>query len=352
MITAVLALGCWLLFRRMWAQEPRRLRTAAVLVAGGWFAWSALVEVFSYTVPAFGVLIPLVLLLLPVSVVALAILLIMNGVQMARREGRSLGNLLSLLTGILLLVLPAVAVALVLTLHPLAIGAAVLAFVICAQLGLSFVTFLVFTLVYARRRPRPGPDAVVVLGAGLVRGGVGRLLGSRLDRGRAARDEQLAELTSGPGGTARAIPIITSGGQGVDEPRSEASAMAEYLVEQGVPEQEILLEDQSRTTQENLLFSRRVADASLPEATTPGHLLVATSRYHVPRAALLSYRLGIDADVVGGKAANYYVPSAYLREFVAVLTMNRTTQILLAIPGVLLSVGLTALLVLAAQAGA
>jgi uncharacterized SAM-binding protein YcdF (DUF218 family) len=356
-IGALLALGCWLLYRKMWRTEPRRLRAAVVLLVGAWLAWGAVVEFIGYFSPEVRALIGLVLLALPCSVLVLAGFLIRNGVQMVRREGRSRGNLLSMLAGLALLGLPVAAFLLVATLHPVGIGAAALAFFVSAQVGLSFVTFLVFTVLYARREPRPGADAVVVLGAGLINGQVTPLLASRLDRGRQAWQVQSALLApaspdSGAAGSAsgsasvRGVPLIPSGGQGSDEPRPEAAAMADYLVDHGVPPELILPEERSRTTEENLRLSREIADGALPPGSGPGHLLVATNEYHAPRAALLSRRIGVDADVVGGSTAGYYLPSAYLREFLAVMVMNKRTQVLLAIPGLLLSAGLTALMVM------
>ncbi|WP_313823095.1 ElyC/SanA/YdcF family protein [Citricoccus sp.] len=353
MISALLALGCWLLYRKMWRTEPRRLRAAVVLLVGAWLAWGAVVEVIGYFSPEVQSLISLVLLALPFSVLVLAGFLIRNGVQMVRREGRSLGNLLSMLAGLALLVLPVAAFLLVATLHPVGIGAAALAFFVSAQVGLSFVTFLVFTVLYARREPRPGADAVVVLGSGLIQGKVTPLLASRLDRGHQAWKAQLALLApaspdSGPAAAApdRGVPLIPSGGQGPDEPRPEAAAMADYLVDHGAPPELILPEERSRTTEENLRLSREIADGALPPGARPGHLLVATNEYHAPRAALISRRIGVDADVVGGSTADYYVPSAYLREFLAVMVLNKRTQILLAIPGLVFSAGLTALVVM------
>ncbi|MFC7401740.1 YdcF family protein [Citricoccus sp. GCM10030269] len=320
--------------RRTAAVEHRRRAVAGRLVRLG-----AILEIIGYISPQLVSLIALILLALPFSVLVLAGFLIRNGVQMVRREGRSLGNLLSLLAGTGLLVLPVVAFLLASTLHPVGIGVAALAFFVSAQAGLSFLAFLVFTIAYARRPPRPGADAVVVLGAGLINGKVSPVLASRLDRGLRVRESQ---------GSA---PLIPSGGQGPDEPRPEAAAMAEYLADHGVPQEQIIPELRSRTTEENLRFSRALADQSPPAGAAPGHLVVATNEYHVPRTALLSRRIGVDADVVGGTTAGYYVPSAYLREFVAVMSMHRRTQILLAVPGLVLSLGLTALLVMYQAAG-
>ena len=54
------------------------------------------------------------------------------------------------------------------------------------------------------------------------------------------------------------ITIVTSGGQGSNEPVSEARCMADYLMDGGVPEDQILLEDQSHNTKENFLYSKEL----------------------------------------------------------------------------------------------
>ena len=43
------------------------------------------------------------------------------------------------------------------------------------------------------------------------------------------------------------ITIVVSGGQGPDEPVTEARAMADYLIQAGVPEDSLMLEEQSTT---------------------------------------------------------------------------------------------------------
>ena len=102
MISALLATACIWAARRMWAEEPRRLRIAALALVGAWFGFWALLEISAYLgVPA-ALVLPLGALLLPFSVVALAVILIRNGMHMLTREGRSLGNSLSLLAGLAL----------------------------------------------------------------------------------------------------------------------------------------------------------------------------------------------------------------------------------------------------------
>jgi uncharacterized SAM-binding protein YcdF (DUF218 family) len=46
---------------------------------------------------------------------------------------------------------------------------------------------------------------------------------------------------------------------------------------------------------------------------------VITSNYHVLRAAILTRHLNLHADVRGAKTARYYLPNAFLREFIALL---------------------------------
>jgi len=84
--------------------------------------------------------------------------------------------------------------------------------------------------------------------------------------------------------------LILSGGQGRDEPRSEAQAMAEYMRNRGVPENSILLEDKSRSTAENLRFSMEImANRGFETA------IIVTSDYHAERALNMARDLGINA---------------------------------------------------------
>src|SRR5699024_3890567 len=124
----------------------------------------------------------------------------------------------------------------------------------------------------------------------------------RLQRGiKAHRDD-----TSHP-------TIITSGGKGDDEPRSEGAAMRDYLLDHGVEPDPVVAEEASRTTAENLSNSRQL----LPDPTA--RVTVVTSSYHVFRAALLARGLGLNAQVIGAPPAWYYLPGAVIREFIAVM---------------------------------
>jgi uncharacterized SAM-binding protein YcdF (DUF218 family) len=65
--------------------------------------------------------------------------------------------------------------------------------------------------------------------------------------------------------------MIVSGGQGSDEGIPEAEAMAAYLTERGFPAARLACEDRSRTTEENLAFSKAIMDAGRP-ARSEAHM--------------------------------------------------------------------------------
>lgn len=248
------------------------------------------------------------------SLLLLPLMLIVNGIFMVRREHRSLGNLLSLLAGVALLVLPLMV--LWLFRHENRVTGAIGVGLLTAQacLGLLFLIFAAHTTLYAALARRAPARAVIVLGAGLLSGQVPPLLAGRLQQALAAAGQR-----QGQDGVSSRIPIVTSGGQGRDESRSEGEAMAEWLRGHGFPDRDILVEDRARTTEENLRFSARLLQRSGVE---PPYLIV-TNNYHAPRAAMLARKVGLDAQAIGSPTALYFWPSAYLREFIAVMTGHK-----------------------------
>jgi uncharacterized SAM-binding protein YcdF (DUF218 family) len=229
--------------------------------------------------PVLGGALLLLALLSPLLVLVLIGFLIANGVVMLRKEGTSLGNLLSLLvgSGMLAVIIGAVASLTIADRFPWVF--AVLAFVMLlgAWGGYVLTSYLVYNVVYTwitSRTRSTYARYVMVHGSGLIRGRVPRLLANRVDTGikhwSNLREHHPDAL------------LVLSGGQGPDEPRSEAAAMAEYALEHGVPQEAIVLEDRSRTTEENLRNTMEMVGTVLP-ADGPG--LTVTSSYHVLRTA-------------------------------------------------------------------
>lgn len=308
---------------RMWRADNRRLSIGVVGAIGGYFAIESLLTVSEGTLPL-AVLFTIPLLLLPLLTPVLAAYLIANGLRMLRRESRTLANALSLIAGLVLLAVPVaalLALTAVLTTRDdqVVVRAVLLAVLVVGALGATyaaafFVLFLTYGAVY--RSARVGAyDALVVLGAGLIDGRVPPLLGSRLDRA--------AALFSARRSSGEDCVLIPTGGRGSDEPRSEGEAMAEYLRDSGVPADSVLPETRAANTEQNLLFSREIAQAHRPGS----RVLIVTSDYHVLRAAMLARRVGLPAGATGAKTARYFVPSATLREFAAVAVMFPRIQV-------------------------
>ena len=84
---------------------------------------------------------------------------------------------------------------------------------------------------------------------------------------------------------------ILCGGQGGDEPRTEAEAMRDYMVAQGTDPARLILEDASSTTIENIANAKEL----LPEGAA---VAVITNDYHLARARRLLAHAGLgDAGV-------------------------------------------------------
>ena len=108
---------------------------------------------------------------------------------------------------------------------------------------------------------------------------------------------------------------ICSGGQGRDEVISEAAVMGQWLENQGINKDRILLEDQSHNTFENFLYSARLIerDGGSPKVA------IATSGYHLYRARLLARRHGLEPILLAAKTPRIIWLQAYLRETLALI---------------------------------
>lgn len=148
-------------------------------------------------------------------------------------------------------------------------------------------------------------DVIIVLGAGLLRDG---RPGWALTR----RSLQGAELWQ----KGIAPNVLCAGGQAESYPRSEAAACREVLLARGLPARAIILEEQSRSTEENAIFSRRI----MIEQGFKDAILVSDS-YHMLRAGWLFQLQGIETTSSPAPANRIRQPLSYpvslLREFVA-----------------------------------
>ncbi|MFG2294916.1 YdcF family protein [Streptomyces sp. NPDC048603] len=299
-------------------KDRRRFQNAVLLGLAFLSLLPALLFQLRHLPGAVAVTVVVLLFLGPaVGILILGALLIANGLTMVRKEGRRPANLLSGLVGLAIYAMVALLVVVGTRGSP-ALDAVVLALVLLSlYVSFIFVCFLAYAFLYGRIRVRGDVDYVVMLGSGLIGGErVPPLLASRLEKGRRIYAAQLER-----GG--RVPLLLTSGGKGPDEKVAEARAMADWLIDRGVPEEHVRVEDRSRTTTENMVFSRELMEADRADY----RCVVVTNNFHAFRAAMTARKAGVNGQVLGSPTARYFWPSATIREFVAVFWEHRVVNL-------------------------
>jgi len=150
--------------------------------------------------------------------------------------------------------------------------------------------------------PKPGADYVIILGAQWKPSGPSYVLQKRLEAA-------VGYLEQNPD-----TKVIVSGGQGSNEPITEAEGMKQYLVKAGIAEERIIKEDTSTNTCENLNYSSNFLDKE------NDRVVVVTNNFHVFRACGIANHQGYE-HVEGLSAGSYpgMLPNNLLREFFGVM---------------------------------
>ena len=142
-------------------------------------------------------------------------------------------------------------------------------------------------------------DALIVLGCQVYPSGeLSPQLALRLDAALAAYQS-------------RPRLIVTCGGQGPNEPGPEGQIMRQWLIGQGVPEADVVAENESQNTRQNLANTK----ALLPENVQ--RVTIITSDYHLPRALAIAGDLGLQADGIGSPCKPEYWVKNHAREMLA-----------------------------------
>lgn len=148
-------------------------------------------------------------------------------------------------------------------------------------------------------------DAVIVLGSGIQGEEVSESLRNRLDV--ATRYYQQNPK----------VIIIVSGGQGPQETITEALAMEQYLLEQGMPAEQIIKEQMATSTRENFLYSKEMLDRQLGDAYKVAFI---SNDYHIYRAKLIAQNVGFDEiTYLGSNTPWYQILPSGIRECLAVM---------------------------------
>lgn len=151
------------------------------------------------------------------------------------------------------------------------------------------------------------PQVMIILGCKLEDWGPSWMLQDRLDKA-------LDYLKDHPD-----ITVVVSGGQGDNEPDTEAQGMADYLAEHGISRENIILETMSHNTWQNLSYSAK----HLEEAgyDIKDGAIIVSNGFHLTRAKMLAGRVGFE-NVSVLAAPSSHTPSRlkmYIREPIALV---------------------------------
>lgn len=320
-----LAFFCLFIF--IYRREKRRLINGfffnLFLISGGIYLVFLVFNVQNWLlIGLLGVLAVLMILLLIFGLYALILFLYWNGFTILRKEGHSFGNLLTLLLAIALTLF-----LIVTTFYTkyLPTWAGILFLFIPTMLFyflVVFYNFLTVSVIYQFNKPKYEQDYIIVLGAGLIDGKiVPPLLGKRIDKAIQFYQAQ-SRATLHP------VKLVMSGGKGDDEHLAESIAMKNYAIEKGIPDSDILVEANSKNTLENMLFSKEVIESDTNNIKY--NAIFTTNNFHLFRSGLFAKKAGLKADGIGAKTAFYYLPNAFLREFIAIIVMYKKRHLIVA----------------------
>ena len=178
--------------------------------------------------------------------------------------------------------------------------------IVVALVCVGFIYFIALEIPIiknARTDPDPEREYLVVLGAAVYGDNPSPSLLHRLQG-------VMDYMISFPDAVA-----IVSGGKGPGENITEAQCMYNWLTEQGIAPERIIMEDKATSTMENLEFSfeiiRQLGDE--PE----GNVAVLSSPYHLFRAKQMAKKLGIEVAGAAGRwdrpalTVNYFIREAF-----------------------------------------
>jgi len=252
--------------------------------------------------------------------------LIISNIVLLKKEGKSLPNLLSIVLCFTLIISSAAILFSYdildqfMNVHSYAgycfslwvenLFSIIVSYIECLLFATIFVSFK------ARRHiPKFDKDYIVILGCYVREDGKP----AGLLRGRINRAIEFADLQKK--NTKRKLCFVASGGQGADEPITEAKSISDYLSKNHIPKSRIVVEDKSTTTLENFLFTKS-------KIKTTKHIAFATSNYHVFRAGVIAANAGFESiEGIGCRSPWYYHDSALIREFIANLNSERNAHL-------------------------
>ena len=283
-----------------------------------------IVDIYNNTLRSFSFF---AMLTLP-CIIVLAIYSIITNIVLIKKEGFRPKNMLGIILGFLALVGLLGSQTLYFLISKLLIGTdkQFIKYMldICINATLSYFYTLIIATLYcnvkaAKHKPTYDKDFVIILGSKINEDGtLTPLLKGRADKAIEFAKNQYEE-------TKKKIIFIPSGGKGRDEGMAEAEAIQNYLIKNGIFKNQIILEDKSTSTIENMKFSKD----KIKEINKEGNVIFSTTNYHVFRSGVIATNQGLDCEGIGSKTKWYFYTNALIREFIANLVQERKSHLIL-----------------------
>ena len=270
------------------------------------------------------------IVLLPVAMVTFILVTISN-IRLIIKEGRSWKNLLGLFLGIFIIVLTLLPDRLYLILlrsqkvnifnlngpGPYIYNyVESLVYLSIAYIECILISTIVIAIKATRKKLEYNKDYMIILGCQIRKDGtLTPLLKGRADKALEFRNKQLEA-------TGKDLIFIGSGGKGSNEPMAEGEAIKNYLIEQGINKKNILVDNKSTNTYENIKYSNELIKKK------NANIAFATTNYHVFRAGLLATSQGLLLEGVGSKTKTYFWVNAFIREFIGTLYSEKKKHLL------------------------
>ena len=295
------------------------------LLISDWYIYNKF-DIYMNTLESFS---KYVILTVP-CIVILALFSILANVVLIKKEGKKITNILGIFIGLLAIIGIFGNQALYMLNTNLIHGKLVyLIYLIRYTIDVFLNSILVYfysillgtiycNIKVGRNIPEFDMDYVIILGCKIKNdGSLTPLLKARVDKAIEFSKKQ-------KDATGKKIIFIPSGGKGDDEVISEAEAIKKYLLEQGIDKKNIIVEDKSKNTYENMKNSYDII-----KKRKMGKICFSTTNYHVFRSSVTARKCGIKCIGVGSKTKWYFRTNALIREFIADIVKDRKKHIII-----------------------
>ena len=261
-------------------------------------------------------------------IIALSIYSVVSNIFLIKKEGFSFSNLLGIIFGITNVIFTFAGQIVYTITNSLSLNGSQLFIKRFIDISLNTVISYWYCLILAtlycnimaaRHNPEYDKDFIIILGSQIRKDGtLTPLLKARVDRAIDFAKNQKKEAN-------KDIIYIPSGGKGSDEIISESEAMRNYLIENGINSKNIIIENKSTSTNENMQFSKE----KINEINKDGKIAFSTTNYHVFRSGVIANNEGIDCEGMGSTTKWYFYSNALIREFIANLLSQRRLHFVL-----------------------